>query len=137
VSEANLTQIGGIHYRQGGLPQHWDMCYLLDWNYFLCAATKYLDRLGKKDCSLTEMRKAKHYLEKYIELRGEDNIPVAAGNGPVIYMKFIDWARAREYSVFQISVWTALISQREDLAVQYIEEEINGIEATRAYVAQG
>lgn len=55
------------HYRRYKI-QHWDV--VADWgmNYYIGSATKYLARLGAKDTPINELRKAKRYLEKYLEL---------------------------------------------------------------------
>jgi len=63
--------IGGTHYKNEGIPDHWDIVYALDWDYFVAAAVKYLWRLGKKggpDKAVEDISKAIHYLEKKREL---------------------------------------------------------------------
>jgi len=72
MSKANEKQVGGTHYKNNVLPDHWDVVRLLNWDYFLGNATKYLWRLGKKDKSpegqLQDLEKAIHYLEKKREI---------------------------------------------------------------------
>jgi hypothetical protein len=68
---ANNRQVGGSHYQQGEVPQHWDVVIALNWDYLLGAATKYLWRLGRKgdtDKAIEDIGKAIHYLEKKQEL---------------------------------------------------------------------
>jgi len=65
---ANDRQVGGDHYKNVDLPDHWDIVYRLKWCYLVGAATKYLWRLGRKGGSannqLQDLEKAIHYLEK-------------------------------------------------------------------------
>lgn len=75
---ANHKQIGGSHYSQYGALQHWDVVYKFGLDYFQGCISKYLFRWKDKN-GLEDLYKAKHYLEKYIELmkqeangRGED-----------------------------------------------------------------
>lgn len=65
---ANSTQVGGDHYKKDrtGL-QHWDVVHLLGWDYFQGNITKYVDRHAKKK-GFEDLRKAEHYLHKYMEL---------------------------------------------------------------------
>jgi hypothetical protein len=62
---ANEVQVGGTHY---GLStqQHWDLVVKFDWDYFQGQITKYVMRHKKKN-KLEDLKKAKHFLEKYIE----------------------------------------------------------------------
>lgn len=64
MKTANDRQVGGSHY--AAAYQHWDMAM----DYRLChlaaAATKYLTRYEKKN-GLEDVRKAAHYIEKWIE----------------------------------------------------------------------
>ncbi len=65
MSEANKTQVGGSHYRTE--IQHWDFAASNDLDYFQGCITKYVTRHKKKN-GLQDLRKAQHFLEKYIEL---------------------------------------------------------------------
>jgi hypothetical protein len=58
--------VGGKHY---GLKeyQHWDMVWDNDLDYFQGQITKYVMRWKEKN-GLDDLRKAQHFLEKYIEL---------------------------------------------------------------------
>lgn len=64
--KANDVQIGGIHYKQAKY-QPWDV--IEDWGLgFLDGnAVKYLARWRNKN-GLEDLRKARHYLDKLIEL---------------------------------------------------------------------
>jgi hypothetical protein len=65
-AEANTRQIGGHHY---GLSeyQHWDIVAEFDLDYFQGQITKYTMRHKKKN-KLEDLKKAQHFLQKYIEL---------------------------------------------------------------------
>lgn len=63
---ANDRQVGGDHYKTGGL-QHWDLVQMFQWDYFQGQITKYLMRWRKKN-GLEDLEKARHYLDKYIEV---------------------------------------------------------------------
>lgn len=64
---ANDHQVGGSHYKTEGLPEHWDLVNLFGWDYFQGQITKYLMRWRKKN-GLEDLEKARHYLDKYIEV---------------------------------------------------------------------
>lgn len=68
---ANNTQVGGTHYKTEGMPQHWDLMWMMFGEaWFIGCITKYLFRYKKKN-GLEDLQKAKHYLEKLIELETE------------------------------------------------------------------
>jgi hypothetical protein len=78
MSNANKTQIGGSHYKNASVPDHWDIVIALEWDYLLGAATKYLWRLGKKggpEKALQDLDKAIHYLHKKREVMAEQLNP--------------------------------------------------------------
>jgi Protein of unknwon function (DUF3310) len=62
---ANDRQVGGHHYAAS--QQHWDYVFANDLDYFQGQITRYVTRWKKKD-GLQDLRKALHFLEKYIEL---------------------------------------------------------------------
>jgi hypothetical protein len=64
---ANDRQVGGVHYKQGG-EEHWDRMWRLHGRgYFVGCVTKYVERYHLKN-GLQDLEKAKHFLEKLIEL---------------------------------------------------------------------
>lgn len=63
--DANKTQVAGNHYQTQ--IQHWDYVVANDLDYFQGQITKYVTRWKKKN-GLQDLRKAKHFLEKYIEV---------------------------------------------------------------------
>jgi hypothetical protein len=65
VRTANARQVAGEHY---GLSkfQHWDMVSLFKLDYFQGQITKYVLRWKKKN-GVTDLEKAQHFLEKYLE----------------------------------------------------------------------
>lgn len=89
---ANDEQVGGSHYQpdeeaQGrasllGLPvqQHWDFVFIHGYNYLQGNASKYLDRYSRKGTPVQDLKKAKHYIEKLIEIEearlANDSAPV-------------------------------------------------------------
>lgn len=74
---ANDRQVGGDHYKTDGL-QHWDIVHMFKLDYFQGQITKYLFRWRKKN-GLEDLEKARHYLDKYIELeRGKRDLEANA-----------------------------------------------------------
>ena len=69
MSKANDIQVGGVHYKQSQY-ETWDV--INDWGlgYFDGNAVKYLSRWRHKG-GIDDLRKAKHYIEKLIELEVE------------------------------------------------------------------
>ena len=65
-SMANKTQVGGGHYKVGG-EEHWDRVDRLGLDYFQGQITKYVERWKLKS-GVEDLRKARHFLDKYIEL---------------------------------------------------------------------
>ena len=77
---ANDTQVGGAHYKSnpdqtirakgcGMLKpvEPWDFSYVRGHNNLQTGIIKYVDRYGSKN-GLQDLLKAKHYLEKLIEI---------------------------------------------------------------------
>lgn len=62
---ANARQVGGDHYRTS--IQHWDYVWANGLDYFQAQITKYVSRWKKKG-RLQDLHKARHFLDKYIEL---------------------------------------------------------------------
>lgn len=62
---ANNRQVGGGHYRKG--IQHWDFAAAQNMDYFQGQITKYICRWKDKN-GIEDLRKARHFLDKYIEL---------------------------------------------------------------------
>lgn len=67
---ANDTQIGGDHYKVGG-EEHWDRAWRLRYDPFQYIITKWVERWRMKG-GLQDLYKAKHALEKYIEVLEKD-----------------------------------------------------------------
>lgn len=66
MTTANEKQVGGDHYKHTDI-QHWDWSWASGHDLFQYQITKYVDRHFKKN-GLQDLLKAKHFLEKYIEL---------------------------------------------------------------------
>ena len=66
MPSANEKQVGGKHYQQQKI-QHWDYVAANDLDYFQGQITKYVSRWKSKN-GVEDLKKALHFLEKYIEL---------------------------------------------------------------------
>ena len=66
MGTANDRQVGGQHYRQGGL-QHWDLVHKYRMDYFVGQVTRYLSRAHLKN-GREDYEKAVHYIDKRAEL---------------------------------------------------------------------
>lgn len=73
---ANDKQVAGNHYKNMGV-QVWDV--VDSWpqseriGYYRGNALKYVMRMGSKDASVQEIKKAIHYLEKLVEILEDKN----------------------------------------------------------------
>jgi hypothetical protein len=65
MKSSNRRQVGGDHYRT--LIQHWDYVWANNLDYFQGQIIKYVTRWEKKN-GIEDLKKAQHFLEKYIEL---------------------------------------------------------------------
>lgn len=63
---ANLTQVGGGHYK-GRLIEPWDFCAANGLDAFQSSIVRYVVRWREKG-GVEDLRKARHYLDKLIEL---------------------------------------------------------------------
>lgn len=69
---ADETQIGGDHYKRKVGQEHWNRAWdLYREVWFVLNITKYTERYRSKD-GIKDLKKAKHYLEKLIELEEAD-----------------------------------------------------------------
>ena len=69
---ANDKQVGGDHYGKAEL-QHWDWAWQNSYDPFQYIISKWLHRWRNKG-GLEDLKKARHALDKYIELvEAEDN----------------------------------------------------------------
>lgn len=73
----NERQVGGDHYKTGG-EEHWDRVARLGLDYFQGQITKYVERWKKKN-GIEDLRKAQHFLAKYIEIEEAKAAPQGAG----------------------------------------------------------
>ena len=67
---ANDKQFGGDHYKNPNAEEHWDFTWRMRYNQFEYCATKYVLRCWKKN-GLQDLEKARHHLEKYLEVGPE------------------------------------------------------------------
>lgn len=65
MSDPNDRQVGGNHYATK--IQHWDYVVANDLGYFEGQITKYVTRWKKKN-GLEDLEKARHFLDKLIEV---------------------------------------------------------------------
>ena len=80
MSKANEQQIGGTHYKTGG-EEHWDRAWRLQYDPFQYIITKWIERWKSKG-GLEDLYKARHALDKYIEVvELEDGIAQARKAG--------------------------------------------------------
>ncbi len=75
---ANEKQVGGEHYKSHGSAdlQHWDMVVHFRLDYFQGQITKYVMRWRDKG-GIADLEKAKHFLEKYIEVESKKRLDSA------------------------------------------------------------
>lgn len=66
MTSANETQIGGNHYKDKTI-QPWDFIAANELGYFEGNIVKYVSRWRDKG-GMVDLKKAKHYLDKLIEL---------------------------------------------------------------------
>ena len=66
MGTANDRQVGGSHYKTGS-EEHWDRVARLNLDYFQAQITKYVERWRKKN-GIEDLKKARHFLDKYIEI---------------------------------------------------------------------
>ena len=76
---ANDIQVGGDHYRKKGTIQHWDFAAARGYDYFQGQITKYVDRWKDKN-GIEDLKKARHFLDKYIEIAEAEHGPEATCN---------------------------------------------------------
>ena len=67
MNKANNIQWGGVHYKHGEGIEVWDFAYAYRYNNFESSILRYIVRYKKKN-GLEDIRKAIHYLQKYIEV---------------------------------------------------------------------
>lgn len=65
MKKANEIQVGGEHYQTE--IQHWDFVWANHLDYFQGQITKYVCRWKGKN-GVEDLKKAQHFLQKYIEL---------------------------------------------------------------------
>lgn len=76
---ANERQVGGTHYRpkRDGALQHWDICEAFGLGYLESYATKYLTRCMVSGKTEQDLEKARHCIEKLIEI-ADKGLPAVA-----------------------------------------------------------
>lgn len=80
MAKANDRQVGGSHYKTAQ-QEHWDRVWDLGLDYFQGQITKYVERWKEKN-GVQDLEKARHFIEKYIELQGgAGKAPAKPGKG--------------------------------------------------------
>jgi len=70
LTGARGTQVGGSHYSDRKI-QPWDVIDEYGLSFYAGNALKYLLRAGRKGSRVEDLKKARHYLDKLIELEEE------------------------------------------------------------------
>lgn len=92
---ANDRQVGGEHYRTVG-EQHWDRQWrIYGRGYFIGCITKYVERYPMKN-GVQDLEKAKHFIEKLIELEREAMSPVRIDGQEELFQAEVGISRRRE-----------------------------------------
>lgn len=65
----NTTQVGGLHYKTLN-PQPWDVIHAWRLGFIEGCVVKYVARWRAKN-GVEDLRKARHYLDKLIELNSQ------------------------------------------------------------------
>jgi len=98
---ADERQVGGNHYKdENGGEEHWTRVYRLGLDYFQACITKYVERCWKKN-GLQDLEKARHFLDKYIELHTPEKPTWALG--PKEEAKFSELSRAVSSTIRDLS----------------------------------
>jgi hypothetical protein len=66
TTRANDRQVGGDHYKSS--MQHWDIVWEHQLDYFQAQILRYVMRCHRKGKPLEDLMKARHFIDKYIEL---------------------------------------------------------------------
>lgn len=70
MTKANDTQVGGDHYKSKAI-QPWDYVAANNIGYFEGCIIKYVSRWKDKG-GVDDLRKARHFLDKLIEIQQDD-----------------------------------------------------------------
>lgn len=71
-SKQQRTQVGGDHYASSSGKEHWDLMWeMYGESWFIGNITKYLFRYKNKN-GMEDLKKAKSYLDKLIELENKE-----------------------------------------------------------------
>lgn len=66
VAKPDLKQVGGDHYLRA--IQIWDIVEVWELGYFRGSVLKYLLRAGNKGSKVEDLKKARHFLDRAIEI---------------------------------------------------------------------
>jgi hypothetical protein len=86
---ANEHQIGGQHYRDDPVFQHWDLIAMNGGRmYFVGQITKYIVRWREKN-GVQDLRKSEHYFQKLIECHKEGVFLLPEKRDAVLLDRFV------------------------------------------------
>jgi len=122
---ANDKQFGGNHYKHPGAEEHWDFAYRMNYNCFEYSSTKYVLRCWKKN-GLEDLKKARHHLEKYEELKPQPKLTCIAD--------IVKFHQPYELSAPQRSILNLIHVGLIPLAIMELDEYIAEFELPREYV---
>jgi Protein of unknwon function (DUF3310) len=105
---ANFRQVGGRHYKTGGI-EHWDLMHDCNVPYLLGCASKYVARHRNKGGRL-DLEKAVHYLEKYQEKVGPNtHLP----DWRITTVCLIDWVAQADIPAKEIRILHTMLYIRD------------------------
>lgn len=112
MSEANKRQIGGQHYKTGGI-EHWD-CFGPE--YLMGVATKYVARWRRKD-GRQDLEKALHYCDKLNEMLSDNRVVTNTYANSISRAKVALWMKQIELNFVERMVIDRILfwSSREDM----------------------
>ena len=99
--KANDEQIGGTHYKKGG-EEHWDRAYRLGYDPFQYIITKWIERWKEKG-GVEDLRKARHAIDKYIEVAKAEEAKTQGRKAGVVVAKCGRCGRVYDVSMGALS----------------------------------
>jgi hypothetical protein len=96
--DSNEIQVGGKHYKKCVI-QPWDYVIANDLDYFQGSIIKYVTRWKDKG-GVEDLRKALHFLEKYIEVKEKENGSIGNTNSTSSYPSSGRWSEELDRPVY-------------------------------------
>jgi hypothetical protein len=121
---ANEHQIGGQHYRDDPVFQHWDLIAMNGGRmYFVGQITKYIVRWREKN-GVQDLRKSEHYLQKLIECHKEGVFLLPEKRDAVLLDRFVQThadLHPTEWRILEILLTYTSIEELESARQVYNE----------------